>query len=148
MIKELIKLANHLDSNGLVREADCLDRVMKKIINKSAGSMSDEYIVQNPNEAISITTDDGSTHTIKMHSVDTGWYGDSAQGGLEYSINDQIHEWEFHSGYYADGAIINIIENIEGINNDMDESTEIEDQIKAFLEKQITRNPNYKEEPE
>ena len=30
MIKELIKLANHLDSKGLVREADTLDRLIKE----------------------------------------------------------------------------------------------------------------------
>ena len=29
MIKELIKLANHLDSKGLVKEADYLDRIIK-----------------------------------------------------------------------------------------------------------------------
>jgi hypothetical protein len=31
MIKELIKLSNHLDSRGLRREADYLDAVIKKI---------------------------------------------------------------------------------------------------------------------
>tara|TARA_Y100000114_G_scaffold157005_1_gene186542 strand:- start:1379 stop:2089 length:711 start_codon:yes stop_codon:yes gene_type:complete len=34
MIKELVKLANHLDSKGLVKEADYLDRIIK---------MADEY---------------------------------------------------------------------------------------------------------
>ena len=142
MIKELIKLANHLDSKGLGKEADYLDGTIRKFISKSAGAMSDEYILQNPDDTLSITTDDGNTHTIKILEIDTGWYGDSAQGGLEYSIDGQEHEWEFHSGYYVDGAVINIIENIEGIDNDMDEPTEIENSIKTFLENQIKRNPN------
>ena len=30
MIKELVKLANHLDGKGLVKEADYLDRIIKK----------------------------------------------------------------------------------------------------------------------
>ena len=30
MIKELIKLANHLDSRGLIKEADYLDEIIKK----------------------------------------------------------------------------------------------------------------------
>ena len=30
MFKELIKLANHLDSKGFVKEADYLDRIIKK----------------------------------------------------------------------------------------------------------------------
>ena len=31
MIKELIKLANHLDSKGLAKEADALDGVINKL---------------------------------------------------------------------------------------------------------------------
>lgn len=33
MIKQLIKLANHLDSKGLKKEADCLDMIIKKSIS-------------------------------------------------------------------------------------------------------------------
>ena len=33
MIKELIKLANHLDSKGLVKEADYLDRIIKSAVD-------------------------------------------------------------------------------------------------------------------
>ena len=33
MIKDLIKLANHLDSKGLVKEADYLDRIIKSAKN-------------------------------------------------------------------------------------------------------------------
>ena len=33
MIKELIKLANHLDSNGFVKEADYLDRIIKSAVD-------------------------------------------------------------------------------------------------------------------
>ena len=38
MLKELVKLANHLDSKGLVKEADDLDRIITKI------SQQDPYI--------------------------------------------------------------------------------------------------------
>ena len=38
MIKQLIKLANHLDKKGLAKEADYLDAVIRKI----AEEMSDE----------------------------------------------------------------------------------------------------------
>ena len=41
MIKELIKLANHLDSKGYPKEADTLD----KVINKMAGPLS--YVAKN-----------------------------------------------------------------------------------------------------
>ena len=33
MLKELVKLANHLDSKGLVKEADYLDRIIKSANN-------------------------------------------------------------------------------------------------------------------
>ena len=42
------------------------------------------------------------------------------------------------------GAVINIIENIKGINNNTEEPTEVESQIAAFLVEQIEKNPNYK----
>jgi superfamily I DNA and/or RNA helicase len=38
MIKELTKLANHLDSKGLSKEADCLDNVIEKIARYGARS--------------------------------------------------------------------------------------------------------------
>ena len=34
MIKELIKLANHLDSRGLIREANYLDQMLKYLLAK------------------------------------------------------------------------------------------------------------------
>jgi hypothetical protein len=37
MIKELIKLATHLDSKGLSKEADYLDSIIKKANPKDAG---------------------------------------------------------------------------------------------------------------
>ena len=33
MIKQLVKLSNHLDAKGLTKEADCLDSVIRKIAN-------------------------------------------------------------------------------------------------------------------
>ena len=40
VIKELIKLANHLDSKGFVKEADYLDRVIQKNAESMAGKMT------------------------------------------------------------------------------------------------------------
>ena len=37
MLKELVKLANHLDSKGLVKEADYLDRIIKSAENPLQG---------------------------------------------------------------------------------------------------------------
>jgi hypothetical protein len=37
MINELIKLANQLDSRGLVKEADALDKIASRILKKKAG---------------------------------------------------------------------------------------------------------------
>ena len=42
MIKQLTKLANHLDSKGLRREADCLDAVIRKI---AAGGPLDDGVL-------------------------------------------------------------------------------------------------------
>jgi hypothetical protein len=39
MIKELIKLATHLDSKGLAKEADYLDSIIKKIAGE------EEYVI-------------------------------------------------------------------------------------------------------
>ena len=41
MIKELIKLANHLDSKGLVKEANALDSILIKISQKGGGKISE-----------------------------------------------------------------------------------------------------------
>jgi len=145
MIKELIKLANNLDSRGLIGEANYLDQILKRLISKTAGSMGDEYLIKDPNKTLTVNDAEGNTHTIKLDGIDTGWYGDSSRGGLEYSINNEKHEWKFlHSGYYIMGAVINIIENIKGINNNAEEPTEVESQIAAFLVEQIEKNPNYK----
>ena len=38
MLKELIRLANHLDDKGLVKEADYLDRIIKVSSSKVAGN--------------------------------------------------------------------------------------------------------------
>ena len=40
MIKELIKLANHLDSKGLVKEADYLDGIIKSADVEHAGEVT------------------------------------------------------------------------------------------------------------
>ena len=42
MIKELIKLANHLDSKGFVKEADYLDEIVKAANPKAFGKEPDE----------------------------------------------------------------------------------------------------------
>lgn len=42
MIKELTKLANHLDKKGLTREADYLDAVVRKYASTSTYHMADD----------------------------------------------------------------------------------------------------------
>ena len=37
MIKDLVKLANHLDAKGLVKEADILDKIAFRLLEKKAG---------------------------------------------------------------------------------------------------------------
>ncbi len=48
MIKQLIKLANHLDSKGLRREADCLDSAIQKI---AARKFTIDDFMDGPNPA-------------------------------------------------------------------------------------------------
>ena len=40
MIKKLIKLANHLDSKGLAKEADYLDGIIKRAIDPTTKSIN------------------------------------------------------------------------------------------------------------
>ena len=95
MIKELIKLANHLDSKGLAKEADALDGVVKRMLKKSAGRRvvetigsvkiykdSDwgEYIVVPEGGSV----DDDGYHTDDLEdAVDTARHMDSENGGSE-----------------------------------------------------------------
>lgn len=44
MIKDLIKLANNLDSKGLYKEADALDKVISKVFEKVAGLSQEEEL--------------------------------------------------------------------------------------------------------
>jgi len=66
-------------------------------------------------------------------------------GTFDYSINNEEYEWQFQSGWYADGAGWRILERLgeNGSENDSDQSTEIEEAIEKFLESQVKRNPNY-----
>ncbi len=101
---------------------------------------SAEYIIKNPSNSLEVTTSDGNTRTIKILEIDTGWYDDSAQGGLLCSIDGEEHEWEFHTGFYADGAAWRIMEKL-GEDNNSDEPTELEETIESFVESQVVRNP-------
>jgi hypothetical protein len=51
MLKDLIKLANHLDSRGLTKEADFLDRIIRKT-SSSADSRLAEDVLSNPKNKI------------------------------------------------------------------------------------------------
>lgn len=44
MLKELVKLANHLDSKGLVKEADYLDRIIKSAENPLQGEGKERHL--------------------------------------------------------------------------------------------------------
>lgn len=46
MIKNLISLANSLDSKGLVKEADHLDRIIRKYSEDASGELSDDVIAE------------------------------------------------------------------------------------------------------
>jgi len=46
MIKQLTKLASHLDSKGLVKEADYLDGIMRKIASQLSGPSMGESLYE------------------------------------------------------------------------------------------------------
>ena len=66
MFKELIKLANHLDSRGFVKEADYLDRIIKKATFKYNYKNYDKY-------------DDFGLITVKTNPGRLPGTGDSSQ---------------------------------------------------------------------
>ena len=75
MIKELIKLATHLDERGLVKEADYLDAVVKK----QAGVMDDRnyYMDRRTNASDAWKNYDKKTNTITLK------YDDEDEEGYE-----------------------------------------------------------------
>lgn len=126
-----------------------LNKVVDNLKQSSSNrppSSHEQYYIENKDLSLTVETKDGKQHTIKALDISSGWYDDSAQGGFTYSIDDQEHEWEFHSGWYADGAAWRILEDIgeDGEENNSDEPTEIEEAIESFLESQVKENPNYR----
>tara|TARA_X000000950_G_scaffold289460_1_gene413748 strand:- start:8126 stop:8722 length:597 start_codon:yes stop_codon:yes gene_type:complete len=57
MLKDLIKLANHLDSKGLVKEADYLDRIIKSadVANIGSKALTAVGLISNPSECARLT---------------------------------------------------------------------------------------------
>ena len=101
---------------------------LKQIIKEEIAKTLNENMPRLPAET-AITTSKGTKHRLKVTDVDSGWYGDPAQGGFYYEIDGDKHEWEFHSGFYADGAASHIIEAL-----DDEENEQLEEQIEDWLE--------------
>ena len=102
---------------------------LKHIIKEEISKILKENSPNLPAET-TVTTRDGIKHRLKVTDVESGYYGDTAQGGFYYEIDGEEHEWEFHSGYYAPGAAMAIMDAL-----DEEYSEELEDQIVAWLEK-------------
>ena len=72
MIKELIKLANHLDSKGFGKEADYLDVIIKKISHSLERDESDceqdlgdeLYYLKNLSEMLEDTEQENEAHDL------------------------------------------------------------------------------------
>ena len=119
---------------------------IKENLSSRAISPEEEYYIEDKERTLTVKTSDGSEHTIQALEIQTGHYEDSAMGSFYYSIDGEEHEWEFHTGWYADGAAWRILEHLgeSGSENDSDGPTEIEEAIENFIESQVKRNPNYK----
>ena len=75
-----------------------------------------------------LTTSFRTQHTLKITDLVSGYHGDSSWGALDYTIDGEAFEWEFHSGYYVEGAAVNIMSNLG------DKNEALEDDIAAWLE--------------
>lgn len=100
MFKELIKLANHLDSRGFVKEADYLDRIIKKANFKYNHKDYDRY-----DKLGLITVDAKATSLLDRRFNDRSsqrTYGFLAKVFLSFNH----HEFDDVPGTNFDGMII------------------------------------------
>ena len=79
--------------------------------------------------ATSVTTSDGEKHALVITGLESGFFDDPANGALEYTIGTHDFEWEFQTGYYAEGAAADIMFNLDDEDNDA-----LEGQITTWLE--------------
>jgi hypothetical protein len=111
-----------------------LKRVIKEEIkrvlreNNAAGRRSAGTFAL-PVETV-VTTSDGKKHKLKIIDIGSGTAGDPAWGGLDYEIDGEDFEWEFHTGYFAEYAAEHIIEKI-----DDEENEKLKSQLTVWLEK-------------
>jgi hypothetical protein len=74
MIKELIKLANDLDSRGLSKEADYLDAMLREASDSGLA----EHISADSTTEMTLNPDDFSDEDVFDTSPPTGNYGDAS----------------------------------------------------------------------
>ena len=97
MIKELIKLATHLDSKGLAKEADYLDSIIKKIAKEGVISGSNWGYVGNQlqkakaPQSIKELKNNYSFHRNSMGQVS------AVLNGTEGNFGAQVSEQDFPS---------------------------------------------------
>ena len=78
MIKQLTKLANHLDAKGLRKEADYLDSVIRKLANNPAQSW-EEYVQDKDGQP-----GGQAVYEAWLHAVVSGNLGDSTEDYLSF----------------------------------------------------------------
>lgn len=106
MIRELVKLANHLDSKGLQKEADYLDRVIQKIAENSK-----DYILKyrvKPGDTFSEIIKELSPRSQK-ENVDLNKAGDKS---LKVAPNPDFRPDDIKAGKFI--LIYSKYHNLEG----------------------------------
>lgn len=124
MIKDLIKLANHLDNKGHTKEADFLDNVIRKISQMEMGSgapMSAEEEGKNLSRlTFSTVTSEDEAHILKdidfqnsiqKNSVPKGSYDINNGGYVVYPHNYPDVKIKFY--YYQPGKVYRQFSGIE-----------------------------------
>lgn len=96
MIKQLVQLANHLDSRGLIKEASYLDSIIKKASDEdSKKEMAEEMAKRGDTSFFEEGLDQEYPELVGIIAEKLAQDGNQALGSYEFEITEVLGEQEF-----------------------------------------------------
>lgn len=126
MIKELIKVATRLDAYGLKREADQIDRLIRKLATDGAKTIEDSYPFSKEKYPVSLKSDHNQQGFATFDPA-AEFLGEE-DGDIEALMDELSYEHESYSPHRHGGFYDMDTESIE---EGIDEDRELEEEYPA-----------------